>query len=201
MYYNFSLCDNLKAYDQELKFLDTMLHDYKELNILSAKSMSFGFALSLDRQINCFFDDDDYHELWKVFLKNKDRFLKHSLYFKNINQDFLTFCAYNKNKKSQWMKSLTFFIANVYSNNINSSDGPWFNTINDSTLRKHIIDLKTCNLHNINICTGEIDHGIASIYDFPSEDTQLIPGSIVITNKVFNNLHLLFENKLKIYGV
>jgi len=178
-----------------------MLRDYNELNILTAKSMSFGFALSFNRHVNCYFDDNDYLELWKTFLKNKNKFLTHSLYFKNVNHDFLNFCAYNKNKKTHWMKNLTFFIANIYSNNINSSDGPWFNTVSDSMLRKHIIDLKTCNLDNINICTGDVDDEIPSIYDFPSEDTELISGSIVITNKVFNNLHLLFENKLKIYGV
>ena len=200
MYHKFSFCKNLSGYEQELDFLDKILKPYDQINTLQATTIPFSFALSADKIVNAYFVDKDYEHLLRCFLEAKDTFLNHLLHFRKVDENFLNFCLNNKRKKDVWMKTLLFYIINLYSNNLYSYDGPWFDKTDVSLLKSNILDLKMSSNKSIKIHKDETLLNNVCLYEFPDVE-DFIEGSIVITNKKINNLHLLFENKVKIYGV
>lgn len=200
MYHKFSFCKNISGYEQELRFLNKILEPYGEINVLQATTIPFSFALSSNKIVNAYFEDKDYFHLWRCFIEAKDAFLNHLLYFRKIDPSFLNFCLNNKRKKDVWMKTLLFYIVNLYSNNLHSYDGPWIDDADINLLRSNILDLKTSSNKSIRIFNCEPNLNNVCIYEFPVEN-DFLEGSIVITNKKMDNLHLLFEDKIKIYGV
>jgi hypothetical protein len=203
LYYNYSFCDDITPYSKELKFLDNMITT-NEIVIPNAKSLPFSFALSKGRKISVHYCENTikYFYMLNAFITSKDRYLKHILSYIPFDDNFLNFCLNNNIRMNEWDQAVLFFILNHYSIPVHSFDGPYFGTGKDDKVKKHLSFLASVHKRKFNIVFNQLlEPNKTYLYEFPNPDIDFESGSVVITNRIIPELDLLFEDKLKIYGV
>ena len=197
MYYDFSFCNDIRPYENELKFLDSVLP--REFNVINAKSCPLTFALSRGRTTNIHFALEKYFYIFAAYTEQKQDFINGLLTFVPFKKDLLDFASRNYNEKNLWNVALSFYLANYFSNTIDSSDGPWPDDLDFKSFKKHLVNLNLTNSHLKLFFNKEPDLDLINVYEFPQSD-KFVEGSLIITNINYNNYNLLFEDKLKIYG-
>jgi hypothetical protein len=201
LYYNFSFCDDISKYKNEIHILDELL-DNNPLIIPNATSMPFSFALSRSRKVNPYFQNKKYLFMLVGLLEEKKRFINNILAFIPFDNQFLNFCLNNKNKMNEWQQGLLFYIINYYSTSLCSFDGPFPEEPDFHTIKSHLMSLLTVGRRRFNINFGDDSANDGTrLYEFPNNISDFRKGSLIITNKTLQNYELLFEDKLKIYGV
>jgi hypothetical protein len=203
LYYNYSFCDDITPYSNELEFLDKMLTS-NHLVIPNAKSLTFSFALSRSRKIEAHYCDKTikYFYMLLAFMTNKDKFFKHIISYIPFDDNFLNFCLNNNLKLNEWNQAVLFFILNYYSVPVHSFDGPYYGIEKNDKVKKHLSFLGSVPKRRFKIIFDQpIEPSKTYLYEFPNTDVCFEPNSIIITNRIIPELDLLFEDKLKIYGV
>lgn len=201
MHYNYSFCNDIRVHKAELKFLDLFLQN-KNIIIPNAKSLPYSFSLSKDRNINAFFTNEKYFHMFNNYVQQKDKFLYYIKQFIPFDDNFLNFCLKNQTVQGVWNHSILFFLLNYYSNKIDSFDGPFEENVDFDSIKEHLKTLNIFNKRRLKIKLGQ-STGVEGtrLYEFPDPTTQFIKNSFVITDRTIPSLGLLFEDKLKIYGV
>jgi hypothetical protein len=203
LYYKHSFCDDIAPYSNELKFLDDILTT-RHIVVPDAKSLPLSFALSKSRKIQAHYSEKTikYYYMLMAFTTNKDRFLEHIMSYIPFDDNFLNFSLNNNLKMNEWNQAVLFFILNHYSIPAQSFDGPYFGPEKNDKVKKHLSFLASVHKRKFNILFNQPVEPIGiCLYEFPSSDVVFEPNSIVITNRIIPELDLLFEDKLKIYGV
>jgi hypothetical protein len=201
LHYNYSFCNDIGPYKAELKFLDLFLQD-KNIIIPNAKALPYSFSLSKNRNINAFFTNEKYFHMFNNYLQQKDKFLHYIKQFIPFDDNFLNFCLKNQNVQGAWNRSILFFLLNYCSNKIDSFDGPFEENVDFDSINEHLKTLNVFNKRRLKIKLGQ-PTGVEGtrLYEFPDKNTQFIKNSFVITDRIIPSLGLIFEDKLKIYGV
>ena len=199
MYYNFSFCDDLGQYASELKKLNEFL-PYNDIVVPNAKSMPFSFGLSKSRKIIACFEEKKYLFMLIAFLEETSRFLGHLKSLIPFDENYLNFAMNNTREIDPWNQAILFYNLHYFSNQLCSFDGPFEEVLDFKTFTKHINSLQGVNKRRFDVRFNEGPKG-TKLYEFPDPETILESGSIVITNRTIQDLELLFQDKLKIYGV
>jgi len=199
LYYPFSFCDSLRGYSNELRFLDENI-PHSKIIVPNAKSMPFSFSLSKNRKINACFNDKKYLFMLLAFLEERDKFTNHLLSLIPFDDNYMNFALNHKRKIDPWNEAIVMYTLNYFSNQLCSFDGPFSENPDFDSLRQHLKSLSTVNKRRFDVSFEEEPSGF-KLYEFPDRDTKFQEGSLIITNRNINNCFLLFEDKLKIYGV
>lgn len=201
MYYDFSFCDNISSYSNEISALDSIIGN-TNITVPNARSMPFSFALCRNRKITAIFNNPKYYIMMMAFCEERSNFFKSSLSFIPFDDNFLNFALNNKRKINPWQESILFFLLNYCSAPLMSFDGPYFKDITHDGLTKHFSRLARIHKRKFVIQHNEEPkENELILHEFPNVDTKFREGSLIITNKILDNANLLFEDKLKIYGV
>ena len=201
MYYEFSFCDNIAPYSTEIEALDNIIGN-NNISVPSAKSMPFSFALCRNRKITAIFDNPKYYMMILAFLEEQSNFFKSVMSFVPFDDNFLNFALNNTKRMHPWQELTLFFLLNYYSAPLMSFDGPYLENLGREDLSKHFSHLSRIHKRKFQIyynVTPKKDELL--LYEFPNSDVSFREGSLIITNKIIENANLLFEDKLKIYGV
>tara|TARA_B100002019_G_C21171613_1_gene548750 strand:+ start:254 stop:850 length:597 start_codon:yes stop_codon:yes gene_type:complete len=198
LYYDYSFCNDVNPYRKELEFLDSIVP--REFNVISAKSCPLTFSLSNNRIANLYFELEKYFYIFAAFTEQKQDFIDSLQAFVPFKKDLLEFSSTNYNEKNLWNIATSFYLANYFSAAVDSSDGPWPDDLDFKSFRKHLVKLSLTN-NRLNLFFDKRpDNDLINVIEFPQ--TEEIPeGTIIITNKNYPQHNLLFEDKLKIYGV
>jgi len=198
LYYDFSFCNDISPYENELRFLDSIVP--REFNVISAKSCPLTFSLSNNRIANLYFELEKYFYIFAAFTEQKQDFIDSLQTFIPFQKDLLEFSSRNYKEKNLWNIAASFYLANYFSSAIDSSDGPWPDDLDFKAFKKHLVKLSLAT-NRLNIFFDKRpDNDLINVIEFPQ--TENIPeGTIMITNKSYPQYDLLFEDKLKIYGV
>ena len=200
MYYDYSFCSDITPYIKELNLLDSIISS-REFNVIGAKSCAFTFSLLKNRKANLFFDHDKYFLMYAAFSTQKSEFLQSVNCFDSFDKQMLDFCVTNYSEKSPWNTAIYFYLMNYFSIPLDSSDGPWYDNLDFIKLKKHLISLSLFSESKIECFYKENKkNNFINVYEFPIED-KFEKDSIIITHKHYDDLELIFEDKLKIYGV
>jgi len=199
LYYDYSFCDDISLYKKELDFLDKTIPN---INIVAqnATTMPFSFCLSKTRHVKALFSNLKCYYMFAAWETEKEKFLSSIDKYAPFNDDLIQFALHNTLDIDPWEQSILQFILSYSSNGLCSFDGP-YNQFNPELYRKHLVKLMKTRNKNI---TSEYQikaQGDLNIYEFPSKLIEFIPNSIIITNRYISGYKLLFEDKLKIYGV
>ena len=198
MYYDYSFCNDINPYRKELEFLDSIIP--REFNVISAKSCPLAFSLSNNRVANLYFQLEKYFYIFAAFTEQKQDFIDSLQAFVPFKKDLLEFSSRNYGENNLWNIATSFYLANYFSVAIDSSDGPWPDDLDFKAFKKHLVRLSlTSNRLNL-FFEKTPDNDFINIVEFP-QTLELPEGTIAITNKNFPQHNLLFEDKLKIYGV
>ena len=135
-----------------------------------------------------------------AFLEERQRFLSHLGSIVPFDSDFINFALNNKRAIDPWNQAILFYSLNYFSARLCSFDGPFDEKMDFDLFLNHLKSLTAINKRRFDIKFEQSTAGF-KLYEFPSVDTDFENGSLVITNRVIPNLDLLFEDKLKIYGV
>ena len=199
MYYPFSFCDSVQDYSNELHFLDENIA-HNRIVVPNAKSMPFSFALSKSRKVNACFNDKKHLFMLLAFLEERERFTDHLLSLIPFDENYINFAMNNNREIDPWNQAIILYTLNFFSNQICSFDGPFPEEFEFDTLKQHLRRLSTVNKRRFNVSFEEVKSGF-KVYEFPDRDTDLEKGSLVVTNRIMSDCCLLFQDKLKIYGV
>lgn len=199
MYYPFSFCDSIQNYSNELRFLDENI-SHSKIVVPNARSMPFSFSLSKSRKINACFNDKKHLFMLLAFLEERNRFTNHLLNLIPFDENYLNFALNHKRKIDPWNEAIIMYTLNYFSNRLCSFDGPFPEDLNFDSLRMHLKNLSMVNKRRFDVSFEEEPSGF-KLYEFPSRDTEFEKGSVIVTNRIMNDCFLLFEDKLKIYGV
>jgi len=198
LYYDYSFCNNVSPYKKELEFVDSLLP--RDFNVISAKSCPLTFSLTKNRTANLYFDLEKYFYVFAAFTEQRHDFIDSLRAFVPFKKDLLEFSSRNYSERNLWNIATSFYLANYFSAAIDSSDGPWPDDLDFKEFKKHLVKLSLTN-NRLNLFFDEKpNNDFINVIEFPQ--TQELPeGTVVITNKNFSQYSLLFEDKLKIYGV
>jgi hypothetical protein len=199
LYYNYSFCDDITPYSKELEILSSIIPTNR-IVIPNAKSMPFSFALSKSKNIVACFEERKYLFMIVAFLEEQKRFLAHLNNLIPFDENFLNFAINNKKDIDPWNQAILFYNLHYFSKQLCSFDGPFEEKIDFDGFIKHIKSLRAINKRRFNVKFEEPTAGF-KLYEFPNPDIDFESGSVVITNRIIPELDLLFEDKLKIYGV
>lgn len=201
MYYDFSFCNDISDYKKELQALDTII-GYRSVIVPNAVSMPFSFPLSKGRKIAANFDDIRFYSMFAAYETELKRYIDNILSFDPIDKTFFDFIL-NKKQTDLWYDACLYYIAFFYSNRLNSFDGPFPDEISRSLLTKNLKYLSSVIKNRLTFLFNENieDNNSILLYEFPQAEQEFKKNSLIITNKYHDNLNLLFEDKLKIYGV
>ena len=189
----------MQKYYNELRFLDDNI-SHNKIIVPNARSMPFSFSLSKNRKINACFNDKKYLFMLLAFLEERDKFTNHLLRLIPFDENYLNFALNHKRKIDPWNEAIIMYTLNYFSNNLCSFDGPFSKNIDFDSLKRHLKNLSIVNKRRFDISFEEEPSGF-KLYEFPARDTIFDEGSLIITNRTMKNCFLLFEDKLKIYGV
>ena len=200
MYYNFSFCDNIQVYKNEIDFLDKLIGANK-ITVHNATTLPFAFALSNNRKLFANFNHMNLFFMFAAFETEKDRFLTHIKRYLPFDEEFINFALNREEEIDPWKEAIISYLLCYASTALCSFDGP-FDDVDFSLLKKHLNKISRCPTRNISCHYKEVlpTDGI-NLFEFPESVNNLPSNSIIITNKSLNDKQLLFEDKLKIYGV
>ncbi len=199
MYHNFSFCDDIRPYSKELKVLSDLVPT-NTVVIPRAKSLPFSFALSKSKRIVACFEEQKYLFMLVAFLEEQKRFLAHLETLVPFEENFINFALNNKRAIDPWNQAILFYNLHYFSKQLCSFDGPFEEEKDFDSFLEHLKSLRFVNKRRFDVKFNENVEGFR-VYEFPSPHEVFEPGSIVITNRTIPELSLLFEDKLKIYGV
>ena len=202
MYYDFSFCADVSSYKKELDVLDYVF-SHNGVFAPNSETMPFSFSLSKSRHIVGNFENLKLYSMFLAYETEMRRFFETILSFEPIDNNFISFISKNKKQKDPWYEACLYFIAAFYSDTINSFDGPYPENIDKDSMTKHLKRLQSVMKRKLTFTYNEPDayQDYICFYEFPNDVEDLKKGSIIIDNKYHKNLDLLFEDKLKIYGV
>ena len=199
MYYDFSFCDDIRPYSKELEILSDLVPT-NTIVVPNAKSMPFSFALSKNKKIVTCFEEKKYLFMFVAFLEEQQRFLHHLEALVPFDDNFLNFCLNNSRNIDPWNQAVLFYNLHYFSGRLCSFDGPFKEEKDFDLFANHLKSLRRINKRRFDLKFGEPDAGF-KLYEFPNPSINFENGSVVITNRAIPDLDLLFEDKLKIYGV
>ena len=170
-----------------------LMHSSQMKSIFTCLIITCGFPF-----VRATYTNTDYKELAPKIVE-LERLNKQFIPF---DDNFLNFCLKNQTVQGVWNHSILFFLLNYYSNKIDSFDGPFEENVDFDTIKEHLKTLNIFNKRRLKIKLGQ-STGVEGtrLYEFPDPTTQFIKNSFVITDRTIPSLGLLFEDKLKIYGV
>ena len=201
MYYDFSFCDDIRPYSKEISALDSIIGN-NSFTIVGAKSMPFSFALCRNRKITAIFDNPKYYMMIMAFLEEQNDFFNSASSLVPFDDNFLNFALNNTKKINPWQESILFFLLNYYSVPLMSFDGPYLNKLGREDLIRHFSYLSRVHKRKFNVCYNEQPQkNELLLYEFPNKGISFRDGSLIVTNRNIESANLLFEDKLKIYGV
>ena len=199
MYYDFSFCDDITAYSNEMVALDNIIGN-TAITVPDAKSMPF--PLCRNRKITAIFKNPKYYVMLSAFLEEQRAFFRSVGSCIPFDDNFLNFALNNTKKMNPWQETVLFYLLNYCSVPLMSFDGPYITNITKNNLNKHLSRLSRIHKRRFNLQYGEEPkENELLLYEFPNRDINFREGSLIITNKIIENANLLFEDKLKIYGV
>ena len=199
MYYDYSFCDNIQAYKKELEFLNDFVTS-KEIVAQNATTMPFCFPLSKTRKITALFSNLKCFYMFAAWETEKEKFLSSIDKYAPFDDNLLNFASNNTLDIDPWDQSILQYVLSYSSKGFCSFDGP-FNDFDNETYRKHLVKLmKTRNKNIIAEYQQKVENKF-NIYEFPNKLVKFLPNSLIITNRYLEDYDLLFEDKLKIYGV
>jgi hypothetical protein len=201
LHYDFSFCNNISDFQNELKALDSLI-GYNDIAVPNAVSMPFAFALSKGRRVQASFNDIRFYSMFIAYETDMKRFIDNILSFEPIDEKFFNFIL-NKKTKDYWYDACLYYIGFFFSNRLDSYDGPFPSIVDRNLLIKNLKYLPSVVKTRFSFLFNEEikNNNSVLLYEFPSNDIDLKSGSVVITNKELKDCSLLFEDKLKIYGV
>ena len=199
MYHSFSFCDDIRPYHKELEILDSIIPTNK-IVVPDAKSMPFSFALSKGKRVVACFEEKKYLFMLVAFLEEQKRFLQHLEDLIPFDHNFINFSLNNKRNIDPWNQAILFYNLHYFSTQLCSFDGPFEEEKDFDSFLDHLRCLRATNKRRFDVKFKKTDTGF-KLYEFPNPDTIFEPGSVVVSNRAIPNLDLLFEDKLKIYGV
>lgn len=199
MYYDFSFCDDISPYYKELEILADIIPT-NSIVVPNAKSMPFSFALSKNKKVTACFEEKRYLFMLLAFAEEPRRFSAHLKTMVPFDESYLNFAMNNNRDIDPWNQAILFYSLHYFSKQLCSFDGPFEEGFEFDLYLSHIDKLSLVNKRRFNIKYQEPTTGF-KLYEFPQPDQELEAGSLVITNRIMNSLDLLFEDKLKIYGV
>ena len=199
MYYNYSFCDNVSEYKKELDFLDKTIKD-KSIVAQNATTMPFSFCLSKSRKVTAVFSNLKCYYMFAAWETEKEKFLTTIDKYAPFDDKLINFASHNTLDLDAWNQSVLQYILCYCSKGLCSFDAP-FDTFDAQAYRKHLIKLMSTRNKNINAEYQEEVEGQFNIYEFPNKLTDIQKRSLIITNRHLDDYELLFEDKLKIYGV
>ena len=199
MYYDYSFCDDVTPYSKELEFLDNMIPN---TNIVAHKATTipFSFCLSKSRHLTALFSNLKCYYMLAAWETEKEKFLSSINKYSPFNDDLIQFALNNTLDIDAWDQSILQFVLSYSSNGLCSFDGP-YNKFDSDAFRKHLVKLMRTRSKNITAEYQLEKQGEFNIYEFPSKLVDFLPNSVIITNRYIEGCDLLFEDKLKIYGV
>ena len=192
----------MSSYKKELGVLD-YIFSHKSIFVPNAVTMPFSFSLARSRPVVANFEDLRLYSMFLAYETEMKRFFETILSFEPLDANFISFISKNKKQKDPWYDACLCFIASYYSEAINSFDGPYPEVIEKNLIAKHLKRLQSVIKTKLSFTFeegGSYPNHIA-FYEFPESIENLKKGSVVIDNKHHQDLDLLFEDKLKIYGV
>tara|TARA_R110000822_G_scaffold131308_1_gene268277 strand:+ start:553 stop:1152 length:600 start_codon:yes stop_codon:yes gene_type:complete len=199
LYYTYSFCNDLAPYLKELEILHSIIPT-NTIVIPNAKSMPFSFALSKSKRIITCFEERKYLFMLLAFLEEQQRFLRHLKTLVPFDENFLNFAMNNTKEIDPWNEAVLFYNLNYFSKQLCSFDGPFDEEQDFDSFQTHLSRLTRINKRRFDVKFEETPPGF-KLYEFPNPNTHFDAGSVVITNRIIPELDLLFEDKLKIYGV
>lgn len=200
MYHKYSFCDDVTHNKNELEFLDKALN-CKHFVVRNATTMPFSFALSKNRKVTALFSNIKNFFMFAAWETEKDRFLKYISKYIPFDEDLFNFALHNKLDSSPWQQSHLQFILCFTSHGFCRFDGP-FDKPDELLTRRHVSRLMATKNKNITAeYQIEIPNESVNLYEFPTKGQEFLPNSFIITDKRIDDYNLLFEDKLKIYGV
>lgn len=186
-------------YDSELRFLDSYCKKNKII-VRDATTMPLSFCLAKNRKVVSVFSTLKNYYMFAAFETERDRFIKNLKQMIPFEKDLLHFALNNETVSDPWKLALLQYYICYFSTSIGSYDGP-FSDLEFTKLNKTLSKLLSFPARNLD-CQFEstnINDGI-NIYEFP-HNNNFLSNSVIITNRDILNGKLLFEDKLKIYGV
>lgn len=199
MYYDYSFCDDIQAYKKELEFLDNFITS-KEIVAQNATTMPFCFSLSKSRKITALFSNLKCYYMFAAWETEKEKFLSSIDRYAPFDDDLINFASHNTLDLDAWNQSVLQYILCYSSKGFCSFDGP-FEEYDNQAYRKHLVKLmRTRNKNIVAEYQKEIKNKF-NIYEFPNKLVDIQSNSIIITNRYLSDYKMLFEDKLKIYGV
>lgn len=199
MYHDYSFCDNVSFYKNELDFLDKTVPN-TDIVIQKATTMPFSFCLSKSRQVTALFSNLKCYYMFAAWETEKEKFLSCVNKYAPFDNDLIQFALHNTLDIDAWDQSVLQFILSYSSNGLCCFDGP-FSEFDSEAYRKHLVKLMKTRNKNITAEYQVEKQGEFNIYEFPSKLIDFVPNSLIITNRYIEGCSLLFEDKLKIYGV
>jgi len=200
LYYNYSFCDDITGYKNELDVLDSILPSRK-LVVANSTSLPFSFALARDRKVDCYYNNVNYLLMMAAFTSERKRFFDTMRSMIPFDENFLNFALNNKKKIDPWYRAVLDYFLNFYSKSLCSFDGPFLENENPDIIKQHLKQIFMFPRRKFELYYNEEPQGNILFYEMPNKEQEFRKNSIIITNRVIPHLDLLFEDKLKIYGV
>jgi len=200
LYYNFSFCDNIKIYEKEISFLDNLI-GANNITVHNATTLPFAFALSNSRKLFANFNQTSLFFMFCAFETEKDRFLTHIRRYLPFDEEFINFALNREVSIDPWKEAIVSYLLCFASTALCSFDGP-FGDVDESLLRQHLNKISRYPVRNLTCYYKEsLPTGGINLFEFPESINNIPTNSIIVTNKSYDDKQLLFEDKLKIYGV
>jgi hypothetical protein len=199
LYYNYSFCDDITPYFKELEILESIIPT-NTIVLPNAKSMPFSFALSKSKRIVACFEERRYLFMLVAFLEEQRRFTQHLESLVPFDDTFLNFALNNSRDIDPWNQAILFYSLHYFSKQLCSFDGPFAEQNDFEKFVNHLKSIRAMNKRRFDVRFEESVDGF-KLYEFPNPGVCFEPNSIIITNRIIPELDLLFEDKLKIYGV
>jgi hypothetical protein len=200
LYYDFSFCDDIASYESELNVLDSILPN-RTLSVANSTSLPFSFALSKSRKVHCYYNNINYLLMMVAFTEERKRFFDAIKSMVPFDDGFLNFALNTQKKIDPWYRAVLDYFLNFYSKSLCSFDGPFLDNENPNLIREHISKILMFPKRKFELYYEQEPEGGILFYEMPNMDQKFRKNSIIITNRVLPDLDLLFEDKLKIYGV